>query len=200
MTEHYETPTRAALIESAGEVFAEVGFEAASIRSICARAGANIAAVHYHFGTKAALYEAVCDQLFPALPLQEKPKQRPRSRSAGARGVVEALVETLFSQDETWRTRIVRRELMAPTPAVTRVIARAMAPRWARLEKALGQIEPTLSLRERRCQLAALIGELLFLRDARPLLEAMHGRGSWSFARDVLTERITAGLLSRLEA
>src|SRR2546425_13367601 len=48
--------TRRRLLEAAGEVFAERGFRDATIREICQRAKANIAAAPYTFGDKEGLY------------------------------------------------------------------------------------------------------------------------------------------------
>lgn len=47
-----------ALVEAAAAVFARMGYERASIRTIAKAAGVNLAAVNYHFGSKRALYEA----------------------------------------------------------------------------------------------------------------------------------------------
>ena len=51
-----QDPTKVRLLEAAGEEFAEKGYELARVRSICERAGANLAAVNYHFGDKEQLY------------------------------------------------------------------------------------------------------------------------------------------------
>ena len=40
------------LIEAAGQVFAEFGFQGATMREICLRAGANMATLNYYFGGK----------------------------------------------------------------------------------------------------------------------------------------------------
>jgi AcrR family transcriptional regulator len=53
------TDTRQALLASARELFAAHGYRGASIRAITRRAGANLGAVTYHFGSKQALYGAV---------------------------------------------------------------------------------------------------------------------------------------------
>lgn len=51
--------TRWRLLQAASEVFAEVGYHAATTRQICKRAGVNLASIHYHFGDKAELYREV---------------------------------------------------------------------------------------------------------------------------------------------
>ncbi|MGH8067886.1 MAG: TetR/AcrR family transcriptional regulator [Candidatus Entotheonellia bacterium] len=56
--------TRQRLLEAVGEVFAERGFRAATVRDICQRAKANIAAINYHFGDKERLYTAVLKYAF----------------------------------------------------------------------------------------------------------------------------------------
>ena len=51
--------TRWRVLQAATEVFAEVGYHAATTRAICRRAEVNLASIHYHFGDKAELYREV---------------------------------------------------------------------------------------------------------------------------------------------
>jgi len=62
-------PTREKLLEVAEQVFADRGYQAATIREICERAGANVAAVNYHFGDKLGLYTEVLQQSVRAAQL-----------------------------------------------------------------------------------------------------------------------------------
>ena len=48
--------TRDRILAAAEEIFLEKGFEMATVRDICNRAEANVAAVNYHFRDKRALY------------------------------------------------------------------------------------------------------------------------------------------------
>ncbi len=87
MSKSPDTPdtqnARTCLVMAALKIFAEKGFEAATTRSICELAGANISAIRYYFGDKAGLYRAaytepMCDapchsnfETFAKLPLPE---------------------------------------------------------------------------------------------------------------------------------
>jgi len=59
MEDQADVGTRERLLKAAREVFAERGAKEARVRDICARAGANVAAVNYYFGGKDRLFMAV---------------------------------------------------------------------------------------------------------------------------------------------
>ena len=50
--------TKTAIMDAAEIVMAEHGVDGASIRAIVGRAGANTAAIHYHFNSREGLIEA----------------------------------------------------------------------------------------------------------------------------------------------
>ena len=54
--------TRSRILEAALELFAASGFEGASTRTIAERAGVNLPAIQYYFGSKEGLYRAVVEQ------------------------------------------------------------------------------------------------------------------------------------------
>ena len=51
--------TRRQILRAAAGAFAESGFVGATTRTVAARAGVNVATLHYHFGSKEGLYRAV---------------------------------------------------------------------------------------------------------------------------------------------
>src|SRR5205807_6548787 len=54
--------TRERLLEAGERLFAERGLDGVSVRMITAAAGANTAAIHYHFGSKEALVRAILER------------------------------------------------------------------------------------------------------------------------------------------
>ena len=79
--------TRARILAAAIDVFAEHGYEGASTREICGRAGVNGAALNYHFRSKQLMWLAVCDEVsgrmqriaFSAVSLELTPRDALRS-------------------------------------------------------------------------------------------------------------------------
>src|SRR5262245_47010693 len=51
--------TKQRILDSAERLFADRGFAATSLRTIIADAKVNLAAIHYHFHSKEALFDAV---------------------------------------------------------------------------------------------------------------------------------------------
>ena len=86
--------TREALIDAAAELFASLGIEGASIRSINARAGLAAAAVHYHFGSKDRLLDAVLEREGQEVR-REITEMADRLLARSAKPTTRQLVETL---------------------------------------------------------------------------------------------------------
>jgi AcrR family transcriptional regulator len=75
--------TKERLLDSAEAAFAEQGFAGASLRAITRRARANLAAVHYHFGSKEALFGAVFERRFAAINRERLRRLDALEREAG---------------------------------------------------------------------------------------------------------------------
>ncbi len=81
-SEQIEAGTRESLLDAAESLFSERGIQAASLRAITERAGANLAAVHYHFGSKQGLVRAVFSRRLAPLN-EERLRRLKRCEEAG---------------------------------------------------------------------------------------------------------------------
>ncbi|MGX9393895.1 TetR/AcrR family transcriptional regulator (plasmid) [Nitrobacteraceae bacterium UC4446_H13] len=68
----FENETAARLVAAAEELFAQRGQENVSLRDLTNRAGVNVAAVNYHFGSKEALAEALHEKLAQRISEQRR--------------------------------------------------------------------------------------------------------------------------------
>ena len=120
--------TRAQLIMAALDAFGRVGYEGASTREIAKAAGANLAAIVYHFGGKEALHLAVAEYIVtringlvgPALAAMATPDAvaSPKAARAALGRVIGAMADVMLGNAEAERwARFIVREQMQPTAA-----------------------------------------------------------------------------------
>jgi AcrR family transcriptional regulator len=166
--------TREKLVEAAGQVFAEHGYHATTVREIVKRSGANIAAVNYHFGGKLGLYTEVLQRLVRAARVnainsaldQNAPPEEILRAVIGARlqSVTRPNLQDLHS-------RIMMHELVQPTPALSRVVNEVSRPIYERLLELVGRIID-LPPKNEKTQLCvhSIMGQILVYVLAGPLL------------------------------
>ncbi len=136
--------TEQRLLEAAGEVFAEYGYRGATVRQICEKAKANLAAVNYYFRDKDGLYLAVMRYLHtnatdiypPSLGL--KP-------GANAEDKLHAFIRSLLNRllgegRPNWHMKLAARELIEPTPALDVIVDEAIRPLSQELETIIREL------------------------------------------------------------
>lgn len=138
--ERDDATTREKLLEAAGQVFAEMGFDRATGKEICERAGANAAAVNYYFGGMDGLYEAVFREArsrMVTLKALTAAVAGKADAKAKLEAVIELLVEALTAPlSSSWVLRVIAREIVAPSPAVDALREKEMIPK-SRIMKAI---------------------------------------------------------------
>ena len=166
--------TRDKLIDAAGEVFAERGYRAATIREICRRAGANIAAVNYTFGDKMGLYTEVLRHSVRAAQTAAMSAALDSSLSPEdtIRGVIRVRLMSLCKDARPdWHIRLVMHEFSHPTPAMGRVVDEGMRPIYDRVRKAVGKIIGLPPDHETtRLSVNSIVGQILFYTFSWPVL------------------------------
>jgi TetR/AcrR family transcriptional regulator, regulator of cefoperazone and chloramphenicol sensitivity len=132
--------TSARLLEAAGEIFAEKGFERTTGKEICAKAAANTAAINYYFGSVDGLYAAVLEEAqerfitFDAISKAVAPQT---AAAAKLKALSMLAAERLTAPvSRSWVFRVLAREMAAPSPAFQAIRARELPPR-ARLIRAI---------------------------------------------------------------
>jgi len=166
--------TRDKLIEAAGYVFAERGYREATIREICRRAGANVAAVNYTFGDKMGLYTEVLRHSVRAAQTAAMSAALDSSLSPEdtIRGVIRARLMSLCKEARPdWHIRLVMHEFSHPTPAMGRVVDEGMRPIYDRVRKAVGKIIGLPPDHETtRLSVNSIVGQILFYTFSWPVL------------------------------
>jgi AcrR family transcriptional regulator len=166
--------TRERIVEAAGEIFAERGFDGTTVRDICQAASANVAAVNYYFGDKQRLYvEAVV-----------RAHRRRMERANLPDWTVQTPAEvklidfiTTFMRrvrtgpDDTWHSRLMMREMMQPHDACAELVRATIRPQYEVLQSILRELLPA-NTSPRTLELTAfsIVGQCLFYHFADPVI------------------------------
>lgn len=175
--------TKRELIAGAGPVFARKGFEAASVREICSAAGANVAAVSYHFGGKEGLYkETLIGSHRRALDSTPMPRFVPDMEPFEAlRTWLAWFLNFLYddSNKPAWLPRLIVRELGQPTAALDDLVEHGMRPVFTQLAAILSAIFGPETGPDRIRQAAQItVGPCVFFVQSRAIVDRLGGPGS----------------------
>ncbi|MTJ80588.1 MAG: helix-turn-helix transcriptional regulator [Telmatospirillum sp.] len=139
-----EGGTRTLLLEAAGTVFAECGFDRATGRAICDRASVNPAAINYHFGGMEELYLAVLIEAHQRLVTEETLSEVAAAAfppTDKLRIVISYFVRAAFGAgDNAWAFRVLGREIIMPTPMFEALRVREIMPKIGHVRQIVAQL------------------------------------------------------------
>ena len=174
--------TRQRLLNVAAELFAEQGFNHVTVRQICQVAGANVAAVNYHFRDKLGLYKEVVQMAADAMHrgkvevIEAGEGLAPEDR---LRTYIRLTLHRLLGpEEESWMEKLIARELMDPTPALDLIVEKGIKPTSQRMGAMVAELLRT-SLDDARvwqCFLS-IQAQCLFYKSGKPITVRMSPPG-----------------------
>lgn len=167
--------TRERLLGAAREVFSELGFQGATVREICRRAEANVAAVNYHFGSKDGLLAEALH--FESLRMLQETNARAATCPEARLGLFirEFMHMLLDEKQDSSQCRIMARELADPTPALDKIVREAIAPLHDYLAGLVREIvgDGVGEAGLRRC-VDSIVGQCVYYHHSHPVLRRLH--------------------------
>ena len=173
-----EESTRQRILNAAGEVFAEQGFEGATVRAITQRAGVNVAAINYHFRDKAELYSRVIfdacasrsvGDLIKAEGIAD-PQQRLRS-------IIFHWLQFMLDPDRPqWKRLLLAREMANPTVALDQLVENSIKPlRDECLKPTLRELtEDRFNEKQLRYISGSIMGQCQYYLQSRPVIDRLY--------------------------
>jgi len=172
--------TAAELIAAALRLFGQKGFAATSTREIAAAANTNVASIAYHFGGKDGLRRACGQEVIRRVgavlgPAGAEPP--PALAVAAIEGVIRAMAGFLLARREADDiVPFMLRELAENGPVLDEVYTTMFAPLHGRLCRLWSALTGAPAESERtRLLVFSLIGQLLYFRIGRPIVERRMG-------------------------
>jgi TetR/AcrR family transcriptional regulator, regulator of cefoperazone and chloramphenicol sensitivity len=196
-----EDPRRR-LLEAAGQIFAEKGFEGATVREIKDRAGVNIAAVNYYFQSKERLYiEAVKNASCGSLDHSPLPAWPPgTSPTVKLREFIGVMVGRLMNRDKpAWHTRLMMREMAQPTSACAEWVRDYVRPNAEVLTGILEELLPPGTPPFKRYLTGfSIMGQCLHYMQNKPVIQLLMGDEYAQITPEAVAAHVTEFSLAAL--
>ena len=170
---HAHDRTRSKLLAAAAEAFAEGGYYGTTVREICLRAGANVAAVNYHFGDKLSLYTEVLRSFARTIDVEALVAEPGMPPEVLLRKIIQMRLRGVFGSDDPDRGfRLMMHEWARPTPAMDRVVDETLRPLYNRFREIVGAILrlPPDHETTRLC-VHSIMGQAIHYVHGRPILK-----------------------------
>ena len=194
--------TKAKVLEAAGEEFAVHGFDGATVRAICQRAGANTAAVNYHFGDKEQLYiRAVLEAHRCGVEMPTEAEAALGTPEERFRRYIRHFLGNILAvgDDRGWHHPLMLREMVRPGVASEALVREVIRPKFERLIALLREFRPEADDRRLQALAFSVIGQCLHYKMARPISERLIGEAAYAdLDLDYLTDHITDFTLAAL--
>lgn len=182
LTGRGDTKTR--IMDAAEMLFAERGYEAASLRAITAAAGANLASINYHFGSKEALLRAVMARRLVPLNLRRlemlgrfevEYDPAPVPVENILRALLEPISSAAQSQEGSWQRfrLLVGRMYSEPTSRILAVFWGELSEIAGRFQAAIRRACPHLPENELYWRVHFTVGAMAHTLSAGTLLEML---------------------------
>jgi AcrR family transcriptional regulator len=193
---------RTRLLETAGEIFAEKGFTAATVREICSAAGANVAAVNYYFGDKQRLYIEALKHAhgcrFNAPPPQWPEGTPPEVKLREF--VFQMLTHLLDKSGPPWSIKLIMREMIEPSEACRALTEEKIRPIAMVMMSIVRELLPAdTPLPKLQMTAFSIIGQCLFYRTQEHIARHLIGAEAFdAFTIPQLTDHIVGLSLAAL--
>jgi AcrR family transcriptional regulator len=202
--------TRIRILDAAEELFMQHGFEGTSMRLLTSRAGVNLAAVNYHFGSKDALIEAVFRRRLDPMNA-ERIAELDRLEMAGSAPTPERIIRAFLQPSLAMVgdarcggrnfIRLLGRAYTDPSKPIRTLIGQLYAPAMERYKAAFQRALPELPRDELIWRMHFMFGTLAYTLAATDTVQLIAGcKPEDRYDARLLEERLTTFLRAGLVA
>ncbi|MBU1626352.1 CerR family C-terminal domain-containing protein, partial [bacterium] len=188
--------TKKSLLEAAGNIFAQKGYNAATVREISKSAKANLASINYYFGDKKKLYYAVIkdaldyalEKFPPNMGIDETVLPEKKLHTF----VRSFLLRILDDGRPSWHGKLLTREISEPTSALDLIVEEIFKPLHRRLSSIVGELldMSKIDSKIRFCTFS-IIGQCLFYCHSRSVIMKIYSMKLELEEIEVLANHIT---------